>query len=379
MNKVYALLLALLLLIGCKSDNTGYFAADGLTQGTTYHIVFELTPDAVSSGLSYKAVCDSIELYLKDIDFAVSGYNKASVLSLFNNTPDSLFKQLYKITGETGPQNESDSSLLRRYAIFMENLSLARDAALKTNGLVDCSAAPLFDLWGFGFKEGVDVTQAQIDSVRQFIGMNCFLEICDGRDDSDSAKGVAPVFIEKADPRCRLNFNAVAQGFTADYIAARFKAMGINNFLVEVGGEIFAQGVNSKGSAWKVGIDKPFEGNNASGKDVQEVVELTDGALVTSGDYRKFYYKDGHKISHTINPLTGYPVEHNLLSATIMSATSAMADVYATYCMVLGLEGAQEFIQKESTVAGAILIYSLPNSSAGDSLAVWKCDKRIAE
>lgn len=383
MNKVYALLTASLLIIGCKSHNTGYFTRDGLAQGTTYHIVFELTRDAVSSGLTYEAVCDSIELYLRDIDFAVSGYNKASVLSLFNNNHDSLYRELNRITEAQGPQNEGDSALLRRLGIFNENFRLAYEASLITDGLVDCSAAPLFDLWGFGFKEGVDVTQSQIDSVKEFIGMDLY-EVCDGRDCSDYSEGCPDqgdtlIIKMKKDPRCRLNFNAIAQGFTADYIGSRFMALGIKNFLIEIGGEVFVKGVNSQGKNWRVGIDKPVDGNNAPGESVQEVVEISDGGLVTSGDYRKFYIKDGHKISHTINPKTGYPAENNLLSATILSSSSAMADVYATYCMVLGLEGAQEFIQKDSTVTGAILIYSVPKDSAGDSLAVWKYDKRIAE
>ena len=376
MNKVYALLACTLILLGCNSKNSGYFTRDGITQGTTYHIVFQLTEDAVSSGLTYNAVCDSIDLYLKDIDFAVSGYNKASILSLFNNNPDSLYTIL------NNPQLQTDErNWNRQYKIFMFNYYLAGFAYKHSEGLVDCSAAPLFDLWGFGFKEGVDVTQSQIDSVKKFIGMENFTESYTSSEDALEVTENETV-INKKDPRCRLNFNAIAQGVTADYIGIHFMALGIKNFLVEIGGEVFVQGVNPQGQKWRIGIDKPVDGNNAPGEKVQEVVELTDGGLVTSGDYRKFYIKDGHKISHTINPKTGYPAENNLLSATILSSSSAMADFYATYCMVLGLEGAQEFVQKDSTISGAILIYSVPKGSGeaeNDSLAVWKYDKRIAE
>ena len=227
-------------------------------------------------------------------------------------------------------------------------------------GMFDASAAPLFDLWGFGFRTGTEVTQAMIDSVLQFVGMDHFhVDSLKAGDGSDS------ILIQRDDPRCRLNFNAIAQGYTSDLIAAKFSEMGMENFLVEVGGEVYARGVNPKGKFWNVGIDRPVDGNNSPGKDIQAVVHIQNQGLVTSGDYRKFYIKDGKKISHSINPKTGYPVEHNLLSATVVAPDATIADGYATYLMVLGFDKAREVVESNEKIE-ALLIFS-----DGDSLKVW--------
>ena len=193
-----------------------------------------------------------------------------------------------------------------------------------------------------------------IDSVLQFVGMEHFEAV----DDPHPA-------IIKDDPKCKLNFNAIAQGYTADYIAAKLEEMGMENFLVEIGGEVYAKGVNPKGKMWNVGIDRPVDGNNTPGADIQAVVHIQNQGLVTSGDYRKFYMKDGKKISHSINPKTGYPVEHNLLSATVVAENATIADGYATYLMVLGFDKAKEVVENTAGIE-ALLIFS-----DGDSLKVW--------
>ena len=144
--------------------------------------------------------------------------------------------------------------------------------------------------------------------------------------------------------------------------------MGTPNYLVEIGGEVYAKGVNPSGTPWNVGIDRPVDGNNSPGADIQAVVRIQDCGLVTSGDYRKFYIKDGKKISHSINPKTGHPVEHNLLSATVVAENATVADGYATYLMVLGLDKAREVVTSREDIE-ALLIYS-----QGDSLKVWMSD-----
>lgn len=380
---IATILIAAYIFCSCNQNKLGYFTRDGLTQGSTYHIVFEINKNCInpesSEIYSYLEICDSIELYLKNIDFAVSGYNKSSILSLFNSYPDSLYQILYShniIEVETESNNQIKSKLAieeysnvtegncekrgderdwnEQYEIFISNYKLANYAYTQTKGKVDCSAAPLFDLWGFGFKKGVDVTQSQIDSVKEFIGMGSFITMYNNEKNEK---------IEKKDPRSSLNFNAIAQGFTADYIGEKFSQMGIDNFLIEIGGEILVKGKNRQNKNWRVGIDKPEDGNNAQGENIQEIIEIAKGGLVTSGDYRKFYIKDGKKFSHTIDPEAGYPVEHNLLSATIMAPSSAISDIYATYCMVIGLERAKEFIEREKNITGAILLFS----SIGDT------------
>jgi thiamine biosynthesis lipoprotein len=144
--------------------------------------------------------------------------------------------------------------------------------------------------------------------------------------------------------------------------------MGITSYLIEIGGEIICKGLNSKGKEWSVAIDKPIDGNFIPGNEIQTIIELTNAGLVTSGNYRKFYIVDGEKYSHTINPTTGYPVKHNLLSATVIAPTAAMADAYATYLMVIGLEKAQEFLAATPQME-ALLVYS-----EGEELKVYSTD-----
>lgn len=381
------LLSGLFFVASCENNQKGYFAYDGITQGTTFHIIFDIPQNLIltkkqSTYLKenngggkvnlYQAICDSIDTYLKEIDNSVSGYNKKSFLSRFNASSEELFAQLLdnSINDNDAQDKQSNTfsqrELLRQYQIFMANFDYAREIYQESSGLVDCSAAPLFDLWGFGFKNKLDVTQSQIDSVMEFIGMDKF---CVVEKQCENSFGSSLQFrvVEKLDPRCRLNFNAIAQGFTVDYIANKLAQIGIENFLVEVGGEIIAKGVNKEGKSWKVGIDKPIDGNDQQGVDLQEVIELKGGGLVTSGDYRKFYIKDGKKVSHTINPQTGFPVSHNLLSATVMSETAIQADGYATLLMVLGLEQAKKYVLSCDKITDALLIYGNQ-----DSMYVWK-------
>ena len=167
----------------------------------------------------------------------------------------------------------------------------------------------------------------------------------------------------------RLNFNAIAQGYSCDVVAAYLYGLGVKDMLVDIG-EIYLDGLNPNGKPWKVGIDRPVDGNNDPGKDLDGIWE-SDGAacgIVTSGNYRKYYISDGKKYAHTINPRTGYPVEHNLLSATIVAKNATDADAYATYCMVIGLEKAKEFIESRPDELAGYLIYS----DAEDKMQEWK-------
>src|SRR5574344_1713921 len=296
----FVMIPAILIAAGC-SKSKDYVALTGVAQGTTYHIVYEPLDSSECN------VRDSVELYFKQIDHSVSGYDTTSILHRFNsNKPVKLDK------------------------IFIDNFILSAAMYEQSSGAFDASSAPLFDLWGFGFKNKSAVSKEKIDSIMQFTGMEHF-------------KLIGNV-ITKDDPRCELNFNAIAQGYTADYFASRFRGMGMKNFMIEVGGEVFAQGVNPEGKAWKIAVDKPVDGNNSPGDMIQDVISLSGKGLVTSGDYRKYYIENGKKYSHTINPKTGYPVQHNLLSATVVAKTAAIADAYATYFMVVGTVRAIEVL-----------------------------------
>ena len=181
-----------------------------------------------------------------------------------------------------------------------------------------------------------------------FTGMDKLSIVC------DTATGAS--YLHKEDSRMKVNFNAIAQGYTCDYICGRLEHMGIENYLLEVGGEIFCKGTNAKGKPWSIGIDKPVDGNFIPGQSIEAILEVSGKGLVTSGNYRKFYIVDGEKFSHTIDPRTGYPVKHNLLSATVMAPTAAKADAYATYLMVIGLEEGKEFLSSEEDL-DALMVY----------------------
>lgn len=297
--------------IGCK-EKTEYKTIDGFTQGTTYHIVYSNDVDFVPDSLT--------ESLLKMVDFSMSGYNPESIISQVNN-------------------GDSVKVDIMFADVFNRSVEMYRIS----EGLFDVSAAPLFDIWGFGFKNKATVNQQIIDSVMQFVGM-----------DKVALEGTK---IIKKSPGVKLNFNAIAQGYTADVIGRAFDNLGIKNYLIEIGGEIFCKGVNPKGKSWSVGIDKPLEGNMIQGHEIQDILLLSGGGLATSGNYRKFYEENGEKYSHTINPKTGYPVRDNLLSATVIAADAMTADAYGTYFMVAGLEKSIEVIEKTPGIEG-YLIYS---------------------
>ena len=296
---------------GCK-EKAEYKTIDGFTQGTTYHIVYsndvDFTPDSLTESL------------LKMVDFSMSGYN-----------PESIISQV----------NKADS--VKVDIMFADVFNRSVEMYRISEGLFDVSAAPLFDIWGFGFKNKSVVNQQIIDSVMQYVGM-----------DKVTLEGTR---IIKKSPGIQLNFNAIAQGYTADVIGRAFDNVGIKNYLIEVGGEIFCKGVNPKGKPWSVGIDKPEEGNMIQGQEIQDIILLNGGGLATSGNYRKFYEENGEKYSHTINPKTGYPVRDNLLSATVVAADAMTADAYGTYFMVAGLKKSIEVIESTPGIEG-YLIYS---------------------
>jgi len=305
------LLIAAAIATGCK-EKTEYKTIDGFTQGTTYHIVYSNDVDFAPDSL--------VESLLKMVDFSMSGYNPESIISQVNN-------------GDSVKVDIMFADVFNR-SVEMYKIS---------EGLFDVSAAPLFDLWGFGFKNKSIVNQQVIDSVMQFVGM-----------DKIALDGTLMI---KKNPGVKLNFNAIAQGYTADVIGRTFDNLGIKNYLIEIGGEIFCKGVNPRGKSWSVGIDKPIDGNMIQGQEIQDILLLSQGGLATSGNYRKFYEENGEKYSHSINPKTGYPVRDNLLSATVIAADAMTADAYGTYFMVAGLEKSIEVIENTPGIEG-YLIYS---------------------
>jgi thiamine biosynthesis lipoprotein len=206
---------------------------------------------------------------------------------------------------------------------------------------------PLVKAWGFGPDEHKNFDITKLDSLMSLVGFEK-VELRDG-------------YIVKSDPRITMDVNAIAQGYTVDVVCRAFDKSGMNNYLVEVGGEVRVKGTKG-GEPWKIGIDKPVDDNMVPGAELQAIIRLKDKALATSGNYRKFYVEDGIKYSHTIDPKTGYPAKNRLLSASIIAGDCATADGIATACMVMGVEKAISFIEKNKDIEG-YLVYSDDNGN----------------
>jgi thiamine biosynthesis lipoprotein len=324
---ILALTVVAVLSLSC-ARRSGYVRIEGYAQGGTYSVIFNtegVDKDPVE-------IRDTVESILRKIDFTLSGYNKNSVLSRFN-------------AGETIMVDE----------MFAEIYSMGRDVWEETGGAVDVSFSPLYDLWGFGFKNGNLPTAQQVDSVRSFCGMGFCRESIEDMIGVEMAS--ASLYLEShgsASPQ--LNYNAIAQGYSCDLVARYLYSIGVKDMMVNIG-EIFCDGKNPSGVAWTIGIDRPEDGNNELGAQLQGVFSVPEGphGVVTSGNYRKFYVKDGKKYAHTIDPRTGYPVTHNLLSATIVASDAMIADAYATYCMVIGFDEAKAFIESREDLEGCLV------------------------
>ena len=303
----------------------------GYAQGGTYTVKLNL--DGVTENPEH--IRDSVEALLSQIDCSLSGYNKNSILSRFNAgetvVPDSLFLDIY-------------SHAYNIYGL--------------TEGLVDVAAGPLFDIWGFGFKNGSLPEDALVAQTLASSGMKRLRPDMHSVQTAEGELDPSALLVEESGDNTlpKLNYNAIAQGYSCDVVARYLYSLGIKDMMVDIG-EIFCDGVNPSGQPWTLGIDRPVDGNNDLGADIQGIFRVPAGphGVVTSGNYRKFYVKDGRKYAHTINPQTGYPAEHHLLSATIVAPDAMMADAYATYCMVIGLEDAKEFIESNPELEGCLI------------------------
>lgn len=286
-----------------------YRTSQGAVFGTTYHITYNHNAD----------LSTDITRVLKAVDNSLSTFNANSTISLVNKNM----------------QVELDS-------MFLYVFHLAQHVAETTSGAFDITVAPAVNAWGFGFKNAETIDNDLIDSLKQIVGYQMVKE----------ENGV----IVKEDNRIMLDCSAIAKGFGCDVVAALFDSVGIADYMVEIGGEIVVKGLNSKGSDWRIGISKPTDDSLATETELQTVLELSDRAMATSGNYRNFYYKDGKKYAHTIDPATCRPVNHNLLSVTVLAENCAVADAYATAMMVLGLERSLELCKKLENV-DAYFIY----------------------
>ncbi|MCR5560593.1 MAG: FAD:protein FMN transferase [Bacteroidales bacterium] len=397
----FAILLSLNVFNACTQK--GYVQIGGYAQGGTWSVKYNA--DGVKA--SPAEVQKGVEAILADIDRTLSGYNKGSELSRLN-------------AGDT----------IRPSAMLIGMYNRSRSIWERTEGAVDVAAGPLFDAWGFGFKSGVMPTEEQIAAAMAVSGMGRLVprmedallpdgRLCAARLLAGGTARTAQLATEEATPVSeresapestgkneipQLNFNAVAQGYSCDTVAAYLAKLGVRDMLVDIG-EILCLGLNPSGKPWRIGVDRPTDGNNSPGADLDgfwesagwgkdEATCVEDGCqaevgaagktgagrraggfqgIVTSGNYRKYYVRDGIKYSHTIDPRTGRPAENSLLSATVVAPSAEEADAFATYLMVIGLEKAKAFVSAQPELE-AYLIYSLPEGSAKENLKTGTAD-----
>lgn len=293
------LLLILILLVFASCVNRPQkMVLQGVAQGSYYAITYY-----DDQGRNFKQGVDSI---FHAVDLSVNLWVDSSVICKVNRNEDVILDN-----------------------IFIDNFNIAQQAAELSNGYFDPTISPLVEVWGFSAKEGMELTPVMIDSLKSLVNYRN-IRIEDGK-------------VVKADTAMRLDFNAIAQGYTSDRIGSYLESKGVSSYLVDVGGEIMARGGKPDGAPWVVGIEKPAS-NWDSDRVVQQRVEVRDQGIVTSGSYRKYVERDGKRYSHSIDPTTGYPVEHNLLSATVIAETSVWADALASICMVMGMERSLEII-----------------------------------
>ena len=275
--------------------------------GTIYHITYQYGEDLQKE----------IESELMKVDGEFSMFNRNSTVSLIN----------------------AGDSTVARSEMFNEVMLLAQTVNAETDGAFDITVAPLVNAWGFGFKHEKLPTDEQVDSLLKI--------------------------------RNQMDFSAIAKGYGCDVVARLLKSKGIENFMVEIGGEVVVSGHNDKAQPWHIGVNKPVDDTAHVDTELQTVLSITDHAMATSGNYRNFYYQGGKKYAHTIDPRSGYPVQHSLLSATVIADDCATADAYATSFMVLGVDGAKEVLARHHELM-AYLIYV---DEATGQLAVWRSPK----
>ncbi len=299
MKFIFPVFIVVILFSYCNRQSGDIIRITGEAQGTTYQLTW-----LSETGIDYNSAIDSI---LKVIDLSLSTYVPSSIISRINRNDTSVILDDH----------------------FIQVFNKAQDVSEKTNGLFDVTVAPLINAWGFGFTNKAAVDSIMIDSLLTFTGYD--LVRMDGRQ------------LVKEKPQVMLDFNAIAQGYTVDVLASFLESKGINNYMVELGGEIKTKGKKQKNKYWTVGIDQPNE-TPADGRPLKAIIQMRDRGLATSGNYRKFYIANGEKRAHIIDPHTGYPAKHNLLSATVLAPDCMTADAYATAFMVMGMNEVKHFL-----------------------------------
>ncbi len=313
-----AVCICLILLASCnKQEKSVLVKFGGETQGTYYAITY-FAGDSIN-------LQSSVDSLLHRFDSTASTYKPNSIISRFNINDTSVVA------------DEMFTIIFRKAMEISEN----------TNGAFDITVGPLVKAWGFGLSNRMKMDQRIVDSLLPFVSYKK-VRLENGK-------------LYKADPRIRIDYNAIAQGYAVDVVAAFFDSKGIESYLIDIGGEVLGRGTKPGGEKWNVAIEMPTL-NADDERSIQAVISLQDMAISTSGSYRKFYEEDGIRYSHTIDPSNGYPVKHSLLSVSVLSGDCMTSDAYATALMVMGLDKGKKFLADHPGME-AYLIYSAPDGS----------------
>ena len=294
-----------------ETQALSYHKLEGSVFHTIYHITYQGDRD----------YHDEIKQLFKEFDGSLSMFNDTSIITRMNNCDTSVVANRY----------------------FRHVFTKAMEVSEATGGAFDITVAPLVNLWGFGFKNSDNVSQAAIDSILQFVGYKTVHLDEEGH-------------LHKDDPRTIMDASSIAKGYMSDVVADFLKEQGVENYMVEIGGEVALNGVNPKGSRWSIGINKPTDDSTQVNSELQDILYMSEGGVATSGNYRNFYYKDGKKYAHTIDPHTGYPIQQDILSSTVIARDCMTADAYATAFMVLGKEKAMEVLAKDTTLMAYFIV-----------------------
>ena len=284
-----------LLFSACQPEKQ-YYEESGTVFHTLYHIKYEAP----------QLLTEKIDAEFQKFNLSLNPFNPNSIIAKVNNNEPVEIDEWFK-------------------EVFNKSMEVSRHS----DGIFDITCAPLINVWGFGFSKKDSVTPAMIDSLKTFVGYQKV------RLEENN--------VVKEDPRILLNCSAIAKGYACDVIARLLEKEGIENYMIDIGGEVVMKGVNPNGICWRIGINVPEDDSTNTKNQYDEIVQLCKkGAIATSGNYRNFYVKDGKKYAHTIDPRTGYPAEQNILSATIVADECITADAYATAFMAMGLEKARQ-------------------------------------
>ncbi len=302
MKKWYLVfLISILVLNGCGALDRGPQMVNirGIVFGTYYSVTYY-----EEDGTAFDAEIDSL---LQDFNASLSFYDPESLLSRINRNEETRVDDYFEV-------------VFRR----------SQDISQETDGAFDATVFPLVNAWGFGASERAEMTQAKVDSLLDMVGYEK-IRLEDGH-------------VVKDDERVQLDFNAIAKGYAADVVGHYLESRGVDVYLVELGGDLVAKGIKPDESKWRIGLEIPAEEAEAD-QQWHYFVEILDQGLATSGDYRRYFEEDGQRYSHTIDPATGYPVDHNLMSVSVFAKDAMSADAYATAFMVMGFDESVSFVE----------------------------------